>query len=130
MKNHMATETGDTLTVDCFGVLDSPSVLALLELVRESLKNKLIRRAIVITNNAPDCSESAKKELVVVQRELAEGRRTAWVDERARFRGIALWVMHLAGDSQGKAVSTVEQAQRWLDSSEAREVRGQRMVVP
>lgn len=130
MKTHSAVTSGETLTIECFGVLDSGAVLALLELVRESLKNQAIRRAIVITNGSEDCSESAKKELVVVQRELSQGRRTAWVDERARFRGIALWVMHLAGDAHGKAVSTTKQAEQWLESNEAREVRGQRMVLP
>lgn len=85
---------------------------------------------VVLTGNVSDIAEAVKKELVPVQRELSNGRRTAWVDERARFRGIALWVMHLAQDPNGKALSTMTQAEDWLQSTEAREARGSRVAGP
>jgi hypothetical protein len=69
------------------------------------------------------CPEAARKHLVELQRLLGANRRTAWIDARPQFRGLALWVMHLSGDLSSKAVATVELAERWLSSREFREQR-------
>jgi UTP-glucose-1-phosphate uridylyltransferase len=128
MKTFQVAVVESQLKVELFGVLDTPVVTALLAEARALLTSG-ISHVLVNTNAVTDCTEAAKKELVTLQRELsAKGRRSAWLDERARFRGIALWVMHLADDPQGKAVSTLDQALRWLSSTEAREANGRKAV--
>lgn len=128
MKTFQVAVVESQLKVELFGVLDTPVVTALLAEARALLTSG-ISHLLINTNAVTDCTEAAKKELVSLQRELsAKGRRSAWLDERARFRGIALWVMHLADDPQGKAVSTLEQALRWLSSTEAREANGRKAV--
>lgn len=128
MKTFQVAVVDSQLKVELSGVLDTPVVTALLAEARALLSGS-VSHVLVNTNAVTDCTEAAKKELVALQRELsAKGRRSAWLDERARFRGIALWVMHLAGDPQGKAVSTLEQALRWLSSTEAREANGRKAV--
>jgi hypothetical protein len=119
---------GETLKVDCGATLDVATVQALLAAVKESVTGARVAQAIVLTGRIEDVTEQVKRELVAFQRELSLGRRTAWVDERARFRGIALWIMHLAGDANGKAVSTMTQAEEWLRSNESREARGSKVV--
>lgn len=128
MKTFQVAVVESQLKVELFGVLDTPVVTVLLAEARALLTSG-ISHVLVNTNAVTDCTEAAKKELVTLQRELsAKGRRSAWLDERARFRGIALWVMHLADDPQGKAVSTLDQALRWLSSTEAREANGRKAV--
>ncbi|MFZ5441687.1 MAG: hypothetical protein ACOZQL_16920 [Myxococcota bacterium] len=130
MKTFQVSVIDGQLKVECSGLLDAPVVAALLTETKSALEGRAdVTQVLVVTNAVTDCTEAAKKELVALQRELsANGRRSAWLDERARFRGIALWVMHLAGDTHGKAVSTVEQALRWLSSNEVREEQGRKVV--
>lgn len=116
------------LRLEWFGPLSEAAIEAAMPKVKEELA-RAPRAAVVITSAVTDCPEAARRFLVMLQRELgAKGRRSAWVDERARFRGLALWVMHLADDQNCKAVSTMELAQRWLASNEAREL-GPRKAV-
>ncbi|MBL8957094.1 MAG: hypothetical protein JNK82_40345 [Myxococcaceae bacterium] len=69
-----------------------------------------------------DCVEAARQVLVSLQQKVAKHeRRTAYVDDRARFRGMALWVMHLAQDPNAKAVSTLDQGLKWLGVRDGRE---------
>lgn len=130
MKTFQVAVVDNQLKVECFGVLDAPAVTALLAETKTLLNGRAeVGQVLVITSAVTDCTEPAKKELVALQREFsAKGRRSAWLDERARFRGIALWVMHLAGDAQGKAVSSLDQALRWLSSTEMREEQGRKVV--
>lgn len=116
------------LRISWFGVLDPSAVAGAMPRVKQELASNP-PTVVVITNGVTDCPEAVRKDLVSLQRELGlRGRRTAWVDERARFRGLALWVMHLADDQNCKAVATLELARRWLTSSEAREA-GPRKAV-
>ena len=116
------------LRISWFGVLDPSAVAGALPRVKQELASNPAT-VVVITNGVTDCPEAVRKDLVSLQRELGlRGRRTAWVDERARFRGLALWVMHLADDQNCKAVATLDLARRWLTSSEAREA-GPRKAV-
>jgi hypothetical protein len=65
-----------------------------------------------------DCAEAARPVLVKLQKRVAKTqRRTAYVDDRARFRGMALWVMHLAQDPNAKAVSSVVNAMKWIQGA-------------
>ncbi|MFO0600820.1 MAG: hypothetical protein U0228_36255 [Myxococcaceae bacterium] len=128
MKNHSFQVSEGTLRIDCTGTLDAATVRSICDDVKAMPGREGVRRAIVVTTAVADIVEAGKKELVNLQRELCATCRTAWVDERARFRGVALWVMHLAGDLNGKAVATMQQAEAWLSSSESREDRANRAV--
>jgi anti-anti-sigma regulatory factor len=130
MKTHTLEFVGDTLMIECFGLLDAAVVKAMTDEVKIALEKQSASGVVVITTQVTDCPEAGKKELVSFQRLVSRGRHTAWVDERARFRGIALWVMHLAEDGQGKAVSSTLLANQWIRSTEAREQRGMKAVTP
>ena len=122
MKTSIEVVEG-TLRLDCHGVFDAATVTELIAKVRAALlTHPSVTRAVVITSGITECAEAAKKELVALQKALHPRiRRSAWIDERARFRGIALWVMHLAADQHAKAVNSAEAARLWLDSSELRD---------
>lgn len=116
------------LKIVWLGVLDALAVAEAMPRVKVELASNP-RTVMVLTNGVTDCPESVRKDLVNLQRELgAGGRRSAWVDERARFRGLALWVMHLADDQNSKAVATIELAKRWVTSSEARDAGARKAV--
>ncbi len=120
----------DQLRVEWFGPLSESVIEAGRQRVSQELASGSARTVVVITSAVTDCPESARKQLVALQRELgARGRRSAWVDERARFRGLALWVMHLAEDQNSKAVGTLDLAQKWVNSNEAREQHVARKAV-
>jgi hypothetical protein len=73
------------------------------------------------TAKLSDCSMGARPVLVRLQQALSNRvRRTAYLDDRPRFRGLALWVVHVAEDRNAKAVATPEQLRQWLDSSVGR----------
>ena len=68
------------------------------------------------TGKMTDCSMSARPVLVRLQQSLSvRARRTAYLDDRPRFRGLALWVVHVAEDRNAKAVATPEQLHQWLE---------------
>lgn len=121
---------GGRLWVQWKGLLDVDAVTRELSALKSALSDASVRQVLVDTSLVTLCPESARAHLVSVQKELAaRGRRTAWLDARAAFRGMALWVMHLAQDPNGKAVSTLQQAEAWLGSSEAREAVASKALV-
>lgn len=67
-------------------------------------------------------SASAREVLVRTQKSFAEcAKRTAYVADRPSIRGMALWVAHLSGDQNAKALATHEQAKRWCENAIGRE---------
>ncbi len=118
------------LSVQWKGLLDVDAVSRELAALKTALADTSVKQVLVDTSQVTLCPEAARAHLVAVQKELsARGRRTAWLDARAAFRGMALWVMHLAQDPNGKAVSTAQQAEAWLGSNEAREAVASKMLV-
>ncbi|MBL8924385.1 MAG: hypothetical protein JNJ54_36390 [Myxococcaceae bacterium] len=108
------------LRIELFGKLTGATVRELLTRVQADLK--AATEVVVVTIGLTDCSEEARPELVKLQLAVAAvKKRSAWVDDRSQFRGIALWVMHLADDQAAKATATMDQAVKWLSSSESRE---------
>lgn len=107
----------EEVRVELFGHLDARSA-ELLETDLAAAIGKLPAGSFGIHINTigmTDCSMDARPVLVKLQKRLAAAaRRTVYVDDRARFRGLALWVMHLAEDPNAKAVATIEQARQWL----------------
>ena len=66
-------------------------------------------------------TNEARDSLVRIQTVLADVcRRTAYVANRPNIRGMALWIAHLSGDQNVKAVATREQAQHWWSSQVGR----------
>lgn len=122
----------EVLRVELFGQLDQAGAAGLEQRLQAALAGVRPRSltALVILEGLSDCAESARPVLVRVQRQLGQAaRRTAWVDNRAHFRGMALWVMHLAEDQNAKAVATLALADRWLASSELREADAMRRTM-
>lgn len=126
--NYVLKNSGPELRVDLFGVLNAQVVREVLGAVGPKLSG--VSACVINTMGVNDCLEEARAELVKLQRLVADKvQRTAWVDDRARFRGVALWVMHLANDPNAKAVATADQAAKWLASSELREAAAERRTV-
>jgi len=111
---------GSRIRVDLYGSLDESTAR---ELEQELIKTSepLPPRSfevMISLMGATHCALEARPVLARMQKELAHrARRTAYIDERPFMRGMALWVMHLAGDGNAKAVSTQEQAESWLQGS-------------
>ena len=126
--NFVLKNSGPELKVDLFGVLSAQAVREVLSAVTPKLSG--VSACIINTMGVNDCLEEARAELVRLQQAVAARvRRTAWVDDRARFRGVALWVMHLANDPNAKAVANADQAAKWLASTELREAAAERRTV-
>lgn len=118
--NCQVKNTGGQLRVELFGKLNAQSVREVTTSVSAELKDAT--EIIFVTIGVTDCAEDARPELVKLQQLVAaQKKRSAWVDDRSQFRGIALWVMHLANDQAAKATATMEQALKWLSSTETRE---------
>jgi hypothetical protein len=67
------------------------------------------------------CDVAARTALIGVQATLRKrAARTAYLADQPRFRGLALWVAHLAGDAGAKAVPTQVAADAWLGMTEGR----------
>ncbi|MEM7159657.1 MAG: hypothetical protein AAF799_42850 [Myxococcota bacterium] len=67
------------------------------------------------------CPTSARAGLIELQRAVAKvGARTAFIANRPRFRGIALYVAHKSGDPNARAFHQHTQARAWLRSDEGR----------
>jgi hypothetical protein len=128
--NYSLLKINEGLRIELFGNLDEKAAKALdAELGR--LETPIDMRGVVfVTSGLSECVEAARLVLVEMQKRLARRKaRTAYVDERARFRGMALWVMHLAQDPNAKAVSSLDQAMRWLSGGDEREVNASRRVA-
>lgn len=112
--------TPSEVRVELFGPLDERGAQGL-ERDLEMALSKLTPKAFSVVINSmgmTDCAMNARETLVRIQARLAKvAARTAWIDDRPKFRGLALWVMHLAADGNAKALATMEQVREWLVSS-------------
>jgi anti-anti-sigma regulatory factor len=86
-----------------------------------ALAEKPASQVLVDLRGVDDYQPAAREILLAAQRALAkQGCRSAWLAERARLRGLALWLMHAADDPASRAVMTPEQAEAWLVGGERR----------
>ena len=110
----------DQLRIELFGFVDAVRI-AELEKELTATVRKLPAKSftvVVSTVGVIECAMDAREGLVRVQQLLAPAAtRTAYVDDRPAFRGLALWVVHLAADGNAKAVSSMEHARAWLSST-------------
>jgi hypothetical protein len=67
------------------------------------------------------CTTEARMRLIELQRGIAKlATRTAFVADRPRFRGVALYVAHHSDDTSARAFHLAAQADAWLRRSEGR----------
>jgi hypothetical protein len=98
---------------------------ALARRLHDALTGELDRQpsteVLVDLRNVGDYQPAAREILLETQRVLLRRHcRSAWLAERARLRGLALWLMHAAEDPLSRAVLTPEQAELWLSGSSRR----------
>ncbi len=68
-----------------------------------------------------ESSVYARSVLVELQGALcSQKRRSAWVADVARFRGLALWVINLAEDQRAKSCINQKVADAWLNDTTTR----------
>ncbi|MCA9661947.1 MAG: hypothetical protein KC486_26650 [Myxococcales bacterium] len=76
---------------------------------------------LVELNALPRYDRRLRQTLLALQRRItAHGGRAVYVADRPRLRGLALWVVHMAEDSQAKIVGNVAAATEWLRISDHR----------
>ena len=76
---------------------------------------------IIDMHELESCSTEARLRLIELQRGIAQlSTRTAFVADRPRFRGVALYVAHHSDDTQARAFHFEAQADAWLRRSEGR----------
>jgi hypothetical protein len=128
--NYSVLKINEGVRVELFGQLDEKAAKALdAEMGRIDAPPEG-KGVVFVTSGLSECVEAARLVLVELQKRLARRKaRTAYVDERARFRGMALWVMHLAQDPNAKAVSSLDQAMRWLNAVDERELNASKRVA-
>jgi hypothetical protein len=107
------------LVVRMSGVLDEADAeamsAALQKQVRE-LKEDLV--VLIDLTDLADCTIMARAALIRLQTFLARRvRRTAYLANTSRFRGLALFIVQQAKDENAKPVPTVEAAGEWLGRS-------------
>lgn len=124
---HLVRMEQDTLEVHLLGAVSASTVDALLEELEEG--GPLPPHAILDLRQLTDITMEARTRLVDVLRHLiATTERRAWLASSPRFRGVALWVVHVSPDPFGQIVGHPAQARAWLESGHSR-VDRQRLGV-
>src|SRR5687767_8839963 len=76
---------------------------------------------IIDMHELESCTTEARMRLIELQRGIAKlATRTAFVADRPRFRGVALYVAHHSDDTGARAFHLAAQADAWLRRSEGR----------
>lgn len=76
---------------------------------------------IIDMHELESCTTEARLRLIELQRGIAKlATRTAFVADRPRFRGVALYVAHHSDDTSARAFHLPAQADAWLRRSEGR----------
>ncbi len=67
------------------------------------------------------CDIFGRSQLAEMQRLISRrAKRSAYVAQHSRYRGLGLWVIHLADDPNAKSVMSDEAVRAWLDGEGAR----------
>lgn len=110
--------TDDRLTVQLVGKFDEPEAAALYQAMGAAL-TKLGTRPFVVLDltGVTGSTILARAKLTDLQEFLAvRAKRTAWISNKPRFRGMALMVCHASADPNAKVVPNAELAEKWLGS--------------
>lgn len=120
---YQVKKTANEVLIELAGSLDEQLAATVEQEVLRTVETLPTGQYSVIfqTGKLSDCSMGARPVLVRLQQALSNrARRTAYLDDRPRFRGLALWVVHVAEDRNAKAVATLEQLRQWLDATVGR----------
>lgn len=112
MSYSISEETQPALTrVRLQGTLTASAVEALRRELEDSSQSLLLMDLC----DLKDCENEAREPFAALQRHMAKKvKRTAYVSDTARFRGLSLWVVRIADDDHAKVVATDTQAKAWL----------------
>ena len=68
-----------------------------------------------------ECGIYARSELIEMQKRLKDvARRTAYIADVARFRGLAMWIVNISDDPNAKVCVSEEQVAAWFDTTISR----------
>lgn len=113
---HEAVVRGGHLWVRLLGTLDEADAARIATEVRAKAAELPKSAGIAFDLRKMDgCRLLARAELRGLQEHLAAaGRRTAWLSDRPRFRGLALLICHNSKDPQAGVFPTEKQAVEWF----------------
>jgi len=115
---------GDRLTVSLLGEVDEEAIAALDRELRSQLARAASKSYEILFDlgGVRRCSAGARSAIAKLQEYIREiARRTAYVANRPAFRGLALWVCHIARDGNARTFPSLVEANIWLASAEDRE---------
>jgi hypothetical protein len=116
-------ETPGRLRITLHGGFDEPQAIELERAIKARFSEPVLQDIAVIHDftQLDGCTILARSVLVRIQELLATRvRRSVFLCDKSLFRGLALWITHISGDDNAKAVTTVEQLEEWLQGRAAR----------
>ena len=119
---HDVTEVDGLVKVTVSGVLDEPQAIALSEDLKSQLGTHAAgKRVLLNLDGLEKCTIIARSTLADLQAEIGKlGVRSAYVSTRPRWRGLGLWICHVAEDDNAQVLPTEEAGIDWLRGSENR----------
>lgn len=123
MPGQYAIERGSSgqLRVVLQGAIDEGAVTACGAKLNEALAGATPARVLFDLCLVSSLSTDARHALAELQRTLApKVARTAYLANRPFLRGEALWVVHMADDSNAKPAMNERQAEQWLAGTQGR----------
>ncbi len=119
---HQAAVKGGHLWVRLLGTLDEDIAAQIAEDVRGKADALPASAGVAFDlRKMEGCKLLARAELRGLQEHLAAaGRRTAWLSDRPRFRGLALLICHNSKDPKAGVFPTETQALEWFSAEGSR----------
>lgn len=118
--NHRIEINDDRHVYALMGTLDINAVDALRRSI--SPDHTPCRHLVVDLRELQHCTREARRALVDVHRVWSKNaHRIAYLATEPRIRGLSLWIMHMAGDDEAKAVGSEASLKQWLESDKGRQ---------
>ncbi len=120
MAKHSIERTSDVVRISLTGQFDEEDA-DLLHSELRSVRFGLTKKVTVDLRGLENCTIMGRTRLMDVQRLLMEHHvRTAWISDKPRFRGTALWVLREVHDDSAGVCRDDESAAAWLEGEEKR----------
>lgn len=111
----------DRVEITLVGVVTDATVKGLLEHLQARYSTQWGKLVLVELSGAREVAESARAPLILVQDFWkTRSRRSAWLADQSLMRGLALYVIHSAGDGNARVFSSRDQADEWFQVKEQR----------
>ena len=108
------------IRVDLRGAFDEASEVEFVRAVEGALAREP-GHVLIVLSNLGGFDVRLRNVLLAAQRSIsARGRRTVYLADRPRLRGMALWVVHIAEDNRAKVVGNAAAAEEWLSGDSER----------